>query len=266
MRNQRSQTQERASRPPVPVEPSTSLVEEQEATEHRFHESVSDIGIVPSNRSPDPELSVNSSVPVEDEIPTWASETLPLDETLDTEYELDDFATVQDEPISNALTSALPADYKRESVLSAEMSRQRKQSANDFQDAIKPAAVRLPQHRWADLLDQLSIGPRARQVGLNAAYELQADRLVLTVLPQFKHLLVDTIVNELTAALLPHLDVSSVEFKLGERPDIQTPLEHQHQCQQILHRAAKERLQQDQNVQFIMSRFGGELDDDSIGY
>lgn len=250
------------------VPTATVTTQSEEQPQRPSAESLPDA--VPSQQvAPEPSVESDST---DNDIPPWASESIPYDDGMlgpdsdDLEGAAEQRLADAEDAYQQALTTASPAEYKRESVLAAEQARSRRTAAQTLSKAIQPADIKLPEHRWAALLDQLQIGPRARQVGLNAVYEQQPEQLLLTVKPQFKHLLQDAIMNELRQAFLACIDVPAVNFAVGERPELQTPLEHQHECNQIKYDAARGRLQQDPNVQFIINRFGASLDDDSIEF
>lgn len=120
---------------------------------------------------------------------------------------------------------------------------------------------------WYKLMASLEIGGRVRQLAVNSICQLQANPLPLLLKPDQKHLAAPVAIEQLEQALTAALgNPRQVEVVIGSDPSRETPLEMRKRFHQELLQQARQSLMMDDNVQWLINRFGAELDLDSLLY
>lgn len=131
-------------------------------------------------------------------------------------------------------------------------------------EPLKPSQL-LPQaeDHWAKLVSQLPLGGLLRQLAMHSTLEQQEDQWRLWLRPAQKHLLNEKTQGELEALISDHLGRKvRVRVELGEKGE--TPADVEQQLYQAACARAKDEIEADDAVQFLISRFAAELDADSI--
>ncbi|WP_133181405.1 DNA polymerase III subunit gamma/tau [Shewanella decolorationis] len=120
---------------------------------------------------------------------------------------------------------------------------------------------------WYKLMASLEIGGRVRQLAVNSICQVQANPLPLLLKPDQKHLAAPVAIEQLEQALTAALgNPRQVEVVIGSDPSRETPLEMRKRFHQELLQQARQSLMMDDNVQWLINRFGAELDQDSLLY
>ncbi|QYK07618.1 DNA polymerase III subunit gamma/tau [Shewanella mangrovisoli] len=120
---------------------------------------------------------------------------------------------------------------------------------------------------WYKLMASLEIGGRVRQLAVNSICQLQANPLPLLLKPDQKHLAAPVAIEQLEHALTAALgNPRQVEVVIGTDPARETPLEMRKRFHQELLQQARQSLMMDDNVQWLINRFGAELDQDTLLY
>ncbi|ASK68949.1 DNA polymerase III subunit gamma/tau [Shewanella bicestrii] len=120
---------------------------------------------------------------------------------------------------------------------------------------------------WYKLMASLEIGGRVRQLAVNSICQLQANPLPLLLKPDQKHLAAPVAIEQLEQALTAALgNPRQVEVVIGSDPSRETPLEMRKRFHQELLQQARQSLMMDDNVQWLINRFGAELDQDTLLY
>lgn len=120
---------------------------------------------------------------------------------------------------------------------------------------------------WYKLMAILEIGGRVRQLAVNSICQLQANPLPLLLKPDQKHLAAPVAIEQLEQALTAALgNPRQVEVVIGSDPSRETPLEMRKRFHQELLQQARQSLMMDDNVQWLINRFGAELDQDTLLY
>lgn len=131
-------------------------------------------------------------------------------------------------------------------------------------EPLRPSQL-LPQAEddWARLVAALAPGGLLRQLAMHSTLERHQDQWQLWLRPEHKHLLSDKTRSELESLIRAHTG-RDIELKvsLGERG--LTPAEVEQQLYQAARERAKDEIEADDAVQFLISRFAAELDADSI--
>ncbi|NHI00490.1 DNA polymerase III subunit gamma/tau [Oceanimonas sp. MB9] len=131
-------------------------------------------------------------------------------------------------------------------------------------EPLRPSQL-LPQAEddWARLVAVLAPGGLLRQLAMHSTLERHQDQWQLWLRPEHKHLLSDKTRSELESLIRAHTG-RDIELKvsLGERG--LTPAEVEQQLYQAARERAKDEIEADDAVQFLISRFAAELDADSI--
>ncbi|MDP5291088.1 DNA polymerase III subunit gamma/tau [Oceanimonas sp. CHS3-5] len=134
----------------------------------------------------------------------------------------------------------------------------------DGPEPLRPSQL-LPQAEdaWAQLVSQLPLGGLLRQLAMHSTLEQNQDNWQLRLRPEHKHLLNDKTREELEAMLVKHLGRAiTLNVVLGEQGT--TPAEVEQQLFQAARARARDEIEADDAVQFLISRFAAELDVDSI--
>ncbi|WP_249555507.1 MULTISPECIES: DNA polymerase III subunit gamma/tau [Shewanella] len=120
---------------------------------------------------------------------------------------------------------------------------------------------------WYKLMASLDIGGRVRQLAVNSICQQQANPLPLLLKPDQKHLAAQVAIEQLEQALTAALgNPRQVEVVIGTDPTRETPLEMRKRFHQELLQQAQQSLIMDDNVQWLINRFGAELEKDSLLY
>lgn len=120
---------------------------------------------------------------------------------------------------------------------------------------------------WYKLMASLEIGGRVRQLAVNSICQLQANPLPLLLKPDQKHLAAPVAIEQLEQALTAALgNPRQVEVVIGSDPSRETPLEMRKRFHQELLQQARQSLMMDDNVQWLINRFGAELDQHTLLY
>lgn len=120
---------------------------------------------------------------------------------------------------------------------------------------------------WYKLMASLEIGGRVRQLAVNSICQVQANPLPLLLKPDQKHLAAPVAIEQLEQALTAALgNPRQVEVVIGSDPSRETPLEMRKRFHQELLQQARQSLMMDDNVQWLINRFGAELDQDTLLY
>jgi DNA polymerase-3 subunit gamma/tau len=121
----------------------------------------------------------------------------------------------------------------------------------------------LQQDTWATLISALTIPKMVEQLALNSFCEHQGTQYRLWLRPSQAHLNSEKAIEVLSEALSGEAgEACQVQVEIGEQG--QTPLELKDGLYQQKLTHAYQALQQDQNIQFLQTRFGAELDSDTV--
>ncbi|WP_367986873.1 DNA polymerase III subunit gamma/tau [Vibrio sp. NTOU-M3] len=119
------------------------------------------------------------------------------------------------------------------------------------------------QNEWAALIDQLQTAKLVEQLALNSVYEKNGSSISLMLRSSQAHLNTDKAQSELLAALNNVLNEEChLSVEIGEGGE--TPLELRDRLYQNKLQSAFTSLESDENVQFLVRRFAGELDSESV--
>ncbi|MGL4639617.1 MAG: DNA polymerase III subunit gamma/tau C-terminal domain-containing protein, partial [Shewanella sp.] len=120
---------------------------------------------------------------------------------------------------------------------------------------------------WYKLMASLEIGGRVRQLAVNSICQVQANPLPLLLKPDQKHLAAQVAIEQLEQALSAAFgNPRQVTVVIGTDPNRETPLELRKRFHQELLQQARQSLITDDNVQWLINRFGAELEQDSLLY
>ncbi|WP_412514303.1 DNA polymerase III subunit gamma/tau [Shewanella indica] len=120
---------------------------------------------------------------------------------------------------------------------------------------------------WYKLMSALDIGGRVRQLAVNSVCERIAEPLPLLLKPDQKHLAADSAIKQLEEALSKLFGKPCrTEIVVGVDDQRETPLEIRHRFHQELLSGAHASLMNDENIQWLVSHMGAELDQDTLGY
>ncbi|MGL5392552.1 MAG: DNA polymerase III subunit gamma/tau C-terminal domain-containing protein, partial [Shewanella sp.] len=120
---------------------------------------------------------------------------------------------------------------------------------------------------WYKLMARLDIGGRVRQLAVNSVCQALSEPLPLLLKPDQKHLAADVAIAQLEQALSQALgQPRRVQVAIGSAPSRETPLELRKRFHQELLQQAQQSLLQDDNVQWLIQRFGAELVSDTLVY
>ncbi|GMQ45969.1 DNA polymerase III subunit gamma/tau [Vibrio sp. 10N] len=119
------------------------------------------------------------------------------------------------------------------------------------------------QDMWAEMIEKLEVGKLVQQLALNSIYNIDGTSIQLGLRPTHAHLNSDKNQSELLAGLNVLLQQEChLSIEISEQGT--TPLElREHLYQQKLTDAAQS-LHTDPNVQFMLTRFAAQLDEESI--
>ncbi|GAL20222.1 DNA polymerase III subunits gamma and tau [Vibrio maritimus] len=119
------------------------------------------------------------------------------------------------------------------------------------------------QDAWADMIEKLDIGKLVQQLALNSVYQKDGTSIQLGLRPTHAHLNSDKNQSELLAGLNVLLgEECHLSIEVSEQGT--TPLELRENLYQMKLTEAAQSLQTDPNVQFMLTRFAAQLDEESI--
>ena len=117
---------------------------------------------------------------------------------------------------------------------------------------------------WAELIAASGMGGRLRQLALQASRQVEGDSWLLTLPPEHRHLISDKAIAALVDEFSRHLQQPvQIQIEVGV-PTHATPIQIEQQRYAELLVAAQQDLAQDPHIQFLIQRFGAQLDADSI--
>ncbi|MGO4998877.1 DNA polymerase III subunit gamma/tau [Oceanisphaera sp. W20_SRM_FM3] len=134
-------------------------------------------------------------------------------------------------------------------------------------EPLKPSSLLIQAtDAWTSLVAQLPLGGLLRQLAMHSSLEQQAaNQWQLWLKPEHRHLLNDSARDELAALLSEQQQTAiSLQVQVGEQSGSLTPFEIEQQLYQNAISQAKDEIEADDAVQFLISRFAAELDRDSI--
>ncbi|QYJ77541.1 DNA polymerase III subunit gamma/tau [Shewanella acanthi] len=120
---------------------------------------------------------------------------------------------------------------------------------------------------WYKLMASLEIGGRVRQLAVNSICQALENPLPLLLKPDQKHLAAHIAIEQLEQALTDALgSPRQVLVSVGSDNSRETPLDMRKRFHQELLQQAQKSLMTDDNVQWLIKRFGAELNNDTIQY
>ncbi|MDX1267590.1 MAG: DNA polymerase III subunit gamma/tau C-terminal domain-containing protein, partial [Oceanisphaera sp.] len=132
-------------------------------------------------------------------------------------------------------------------------------------DPLKAASLLpLAEDEWTRLVAQLPLGGLLRQLAMHSTLERDDRQWRLWLRPAHRHLLTDKTRQELEAAINGQQPAPvSLQVDIGEQGG-ETPFEIEQLLYQAATARAKDEIEADDAVQFLISRFAAVLDTDSI--
>ncbi|WP_418641602.1 DNA polymerase III subunit gamma/tau [Vibrio chaetopteri] len=119
------------------------------------------------------------------------------------------------------------------------------------------------QDKWAEMIEKLEVGKLVQQLALNSVYAIDGTSIQLGLRPTHAHLNSDKNQSELLAGLNVLLQQEChLSIEISEQGI--TPLELRENLYQQKLSDAAQSLQTDPNVQFMLTRFSAQLDEESI--
>lgn len=119
------------------------------------------------------------------------------------------------------------------------------------------------QDKWAEMIEKLEVGKLVQQLALNSVYAIDGTSIQLGLRPTHAHLNSDKNQSELLAGLNVLLQQEChLSIEISEQGA--TPLELRESLYQQKLSDAAQSLQADPNVQFMLTRFSAQLDEESI--
>ena len=117
---------------------------------------------------------------------------------------------------------------------------------------------------WSELIATSGVGGRLRQLALHACRQVDGERWILTLPAEHRHLVSDKAIAALSEGFSQHLGQPvQIQIVQGE-PATATPAQIEQQRYAQLLAQAQQDLAQDPHIQFLIQRFGAQLDADSI--
>ncbi|MGB5856725.1 MAG: DNA polymerase III subunit gamma/tau [Oceanisphaera sp.] len=119
---------------------------------------------------------------------------------------------------------------------------------------------------WARLMAELPLGGLLRQLAMHSSLEVKSElQWQLWLQPEHKHLLNEKSRHDLELVLQHHqAQPVSVQVNIGQQAGQQTPFEIEQDLFQAAIAQAKDEIERDDAVQFLISRFAAVLEYDSI--
>ena len=117
---------------------------------------------------------------------------------------------------------------------------------------------------WSELIAASGVGGRLRQLALHACRRVEGDSWILTLPAEQRHLVSDKAIAALADGFSQHLG-QPVQIQIVlDNPADPTPAQIERQRYVQLLAQAQQDLVQDPHIQFLIQRFGAQLDADSI--
>ena len=117
---------------------------------------------------------------------------------------------------------------------------------------------------WSELIAASGVGGRLRQLALHACRQVEGDCWILTLPAEQRHLVSDKAIAALADGFSQHLG-QPVQIQIVlDNPAAPTPAQIERQRYAQLLVQAQQDLTQDPHIQFLIQRFGAQLDADSI--
>ena len=117
---------------------------------------------------------------------------------------------------------------------------------------------------WAELIATCGIGGRLRQLALQSSREIKPDHWLLTIPAEHRHLVSDRAIAALAEQLSAHAEAPvQLQLQIGV-PQGLTPLQIEHARYEQICEQARRSLADDPHIQFLIERFGAQLEADSI--
>jgi len=131
-----------------------------------------------------------------------------------------------------------------------------------------PATLLAPntQDYWSNLIDSMALGGRIRQLGIHSSYQIDKNKVTLTLATAHRHLGVDTAVQTLQKNLSLRLELPiELDVNIGESEE-QTPYSIAQDLHQLRLSLAAQCIEQDPSIIEFIEHFGATLDQSSIKY
>lgn len=196
-----------------------------------------------------------------EDLPPWAQEEMPPAPSSTLAPSPAPPRTPQPPPAATPSThvSQKPTAPARGPVTQAEY------SATQAQPLVPSSLLPQAEDEWARLVAQLPIGGLVRQLAMHSSLAREGEQWQLSLAPGHRHLLNEKAQQELTELISTHVGASiSLQIQVAEQSLQQTPFEIERVLYQAAVARAKDEIKADDGVQFLISRFAAELDDDSI--
>ncbi|WP_026972547.1 DNA polymerase III subunit gamma/tau [Aliagarivorans marinus] len=141
------------------------------------------------------------------------------------------------------------------------------QAAQDVQAQRPVEQVSEDLDQWAVWVEQMHLGPIARQIARHSLSRVEGNVVQLLLKPDCAHLQKPSSLSELTQQLSQlHGKAMELAITIGEDASQRTPAEQRHALHLKRLDHAKQRLLDDPNIQFMQQRMGAELNGDSVNY
>lgn len=141
------------------------------------------------------------------------------------------------------------------------------QPAHDVQAQRPVEQVSEDLDQWAVWVEQMHLGPIARQIARHSLSRVEGNVVQLLLKPDCAHLQKPSSLSELTQQLSQlHGKAMELAITIGEDASQRTPAEQRHALHLKRLDHAKQRLLDDPNIQFMQQRMGAELNGDSVNY
>lgn len=138
-------------------------------------------------------------------------------------------------------------------------------AATQAQPLVPSSLLPQAEDEWARLVAALPVGGLLRQLAMHSSLARDGEQWQLSLAPAHRHLLNDKAQQELTALVSSHVGANIIlQIQVAEQSEQQTPFEIERVLYQAAVARAKDEIKADDGVQFLISRFAAELDDDSI--
>lgn len=219
---------------------------------------------------PAPRISIETS---SNQVSSQQSELPPLDAYGDLAWQEDEsedlppWASEERPPAPTTPPAAAPSTYVSQQPTAPARGpvTQAEYSTTQAQPLVPSSLLPQAEDEWARLVAELPIGGLLRQLAMHSSLAREGEQWLLSLAPGHRHLLNEKAQQELTELISTHVGASiSLQIQVAEHSLQQTPFE----IEQVLYQAAvaraKDEIKADDGVQFLISRFAAELDDDSI--
>ena len=120
---------------------------------------------------------------------------------------------------------------------------------------------------WYQVMAQVKVGGRVRQLGVNSLCQAVSNPIQLTLKPDQKHLCADIAIEQLQVGLSAFLEQDiQVIVDIGQDANRETPLELRKRFHKELVQQAKQSILADDHVQWMINQLAAQLDADSVVY